>query len=257
MEIKKRSKMTLEALNRESPTILTGLGISGVITTAVLAARATPAAMHVIRHEKLRRFDESLELDDPEPLTFVEKAKLTWRLYLPAVLSGATTIACIAAANRIHLQRTAALAGLYSLTESALTEYQAKVIEMIGEMKEGKIRDEIAEAKLKRHPIEGREILLTGNGEHLFFDSLSSRYFKSDIETIRKAVNDFNAELFNDMYKPLNDFYDAIGLEGTEMGRNMGWDVQNELLNVRFSAKIASNNEPCIVLEYSVQPRFL
>jgi len=255
MELKKQSKRALEVLNRESPTILTGLGVTGVFSTTILAVRATPTAVRLIERERRARFEE--KEFDAEPITNMEKVKLTWKLYLPAALSGVTTIVCILASNRIHLQRTAALATVYAITESAFSEYQAKVVEMLGEKKEMSIRDEIAKRKLNQTPIEGQQVFITGAGEHLFLDSLSGRYFRSDIETIRHCVNNFNEEMFTDMYKTLNEFYDEIGLEQTDMGRNMGWDVENGLLEVHYSAQIATTGEPCIVLEYSIQPRFL
>jgi hypothetical protein len=59
------------------------------------------------------------------------------------------------------------------------------------------------------------------------------------------------------MYKTLNEFYSEIGLDETDMGRNMGWDVENGLLDVHYSALIATTGEPCVVLEYTIQPRFL
>ena len=59
------------------------------------------------------------------------------------------------------------------------------------------------------------------------------------------------------MFVPLNELYDMLGLEGTEMGRNAGWDVQNGKLDIQFSAKIATDGEPCIVLSYPIEPRYL
>lgn len=250
MNIKNKAIKLGHGINKESPTILTGISITGLISTAILAARAAPAAGKIIEEA-----DAKLNWD--EDLTLLEKVKLTWKLYLPAGLVGLSTITCIIGANSIHLRRNAALVGLYTFTEGALKEYQQKVIEVIGDKKDGKIRDEIAQDKLDKNPIDGYNVILTGQGQHLFYDSLSSRYFKSDIETVRKAINDFNVELFKDMYRTLNDFYDELDIEGTEMGRNMGWNVEDGTLEVRFSAKIATSGEPCVVLNYPVQPRFL
>jgi hypothetical protein len=102
--------------------------------------------------------------------------------------------------------------------------------------------------------LENKEVIVTGKGETLFYDSLSGRYFKNDMENIRKAQNDFNSELLTEMYKPLNEFYHYISLQDTELGKNLGWDTDG-LLDIHFSAKIASNGVPCIVLEYRLQPK--
>ena len=57
--------------------------------------------------------------------------------------------------------------------------------------------------------------------------------------------------------KTLNEFYDELGLEGTELGRNMGWTTDYGLLNISFSAKLTQEGQPCIVLDFKVGPRKL
>lgn len=241
MDFRTNIKVLGENINKHSPSIMTALGVIGTISTAILASRATIKAYSIL-------------VEDIEPL---DKFKQTWKLYLPAAVSGVGTIGCIIAVNQVHLERTAALTSLYSLTDIAFKEYQKKVVELVGSKKEDLLRGELSQDKLDQHPIGDREVIFTGNGDHLFFDVLSARYFRSDIETVRKIINDFNVELLTEMYKPLNDFYYELGLEATGMGNNLGWNVENGILDVKFSAKIAENSEPCIVIDYRIQPRFL
>lgn len=249
MNIKNSLKVLRRGAIRNSPTILTGLGVSGVVTTTILAVRATPKALYLIEEENACRIDYDKEL-----LRGTEIVKLTWKLYLPAILSGAATIACIISANNIHLRRNAALVGLYTLTETTLREYQDKVVEMIGKGKEEKVRGEIAQDKLNSNPVDGNTVFLTGNGETLFYDSLSGRYFKSDMEFVRKTVNDFNELLLGEMYQTLNEWYDLLGLEGVEMGKNVGWEANSGLLKLDYSAKLAKS-VPCIVIAYRQLPK--
>jgi hypothetical protein len=77
------------------------------------------------------------------------------------------------------------------------------------------------------------------------------------METVRQCQNDFNYDMLHEMYKPINEFYEALGLERIETGKDMGWNVDDGYLDIRFTAKIATNNEPCIVMEYSVYPKYL
>lgn len=245
MNIKQLVRTAGESVNKNSPTILTGIGVTGVISTTALAIKGTIAAVDVIRDAEERH----------GALFNKEKLELVWKLYLPTAASGVLTIAAIVGSNHISSKRNTALMSLYSVADSALKEYQDKVIELFGEKKEAKVRDEIAQDKLDKNPVH--DIIITSKGEHLFFDALSGRYFRSDVETVRRVQNDFNELLFNDMFVPLNEFYDMLGLEGTEMGRNTGWDVQRGKLDIHFSAKIAADGEPCIVLGYSIEPRFL
>jgi hypothetical protein len=232
-------------LARESPSLLTFFGVTGLITTVILAVKATPKALYLIEKE---------ENEVGDYLKSLEIVKLTWKCYIPSMLLGTVTIGCIIGANSINLKRNAALASIYTLTEATLREYQEKVIETVGHNKEIKMRDSIAQDKLLRDPLENKEVIVTGKGETLFYDSLSGRYFKNDMENIRKAQNDFNSELLTEMYKPLNELYHYIGLQDTELGKNLGWDTDG-LLDIHFSAKIASNGIPCIVMEYRLQPK--
>ena len=245
-----------KSFGKNAPTILAGLSVAGVISTVTLGMKAAPAGHEVLKDERWRRTKMS-EVGEIEPITLRERIELTWRIYIPTFLSAGATIGCIIAGNRIHLQRAAALASLYSITEAAFMEYQDKVIEIIGAKKEGDICDEIAQDRLNFDTVEDSNILMTGKGDHLMYDSLSGRYFRSDIETVRKVINDFNEQLLSEMFLPLNDFYDELGLEGTELGRSMGWDVEKGLLSIRFSAKIATNGDPCIVMDYAIEPKFL
>lgn len=246
-------KTILRGIERESPTILTGLGITGIATTAVLAVRATPKALYLLEEERAKRYaDESKR----EPLTKIDTIKITWKCYLPAVLVGVGTIACFIGAHSINLRRNAALAGLYTVSEAALKEYQEKVIEVIGKNKEEKIHDAIVEDRIIANPASKKEIILTGMGETLFYDSWSGRYFKSDMEKVRKAQNDLNEKLLGGatMYLPLNDLYDLLGLEDVASGNGIGWSFDYGMLDIKFNTKIADNSIPCIVLEYKVYP---
>lgn len=245
--IRQNANQIKRFIYKESPTIFTGLGITGVFTTTVLGIRATPPALYIIDRERhLQRRDK---------LTNLEIVKLTWKCYLPTAASALLTASFIIAANKINLRRNAALLSLYTLSEASLKEYQEKVIEMIGANKEEKIRGTLAQRSLEEDPIETKQVIITGKGETLFYDSLSGRYFKSDMELIRKKINDFNAELVGDIYLSLNDFYDLLNLEPIKIGEDSGWIVDHGLLSINWSAKIATNDQPCIVMNFVNGPR--
>lgn len=241
-------------IEKESPSILTGLGLGGIAATAILAVRATPKALYLLEKEGENRYrDESKRT----PITKVDTIKIVWKCYVPAVLMGVATAACFIGANSINLRRNAALAGLYSVSEAALKEYQEKVIEVIGKNKEEKIHDAIVQDKIDANPVSKAEVILTGNGETLFYDSWSGRYFKSDLEKVRKIQNDLNHDLLGgDMYLPLNSFYEELGLERIGGGNEIGWTFDCGMLDLKFTSKITDAGQPCIVLEYRIEPVF-
>jgi hypothetical protein len=264
-------------ITRNSPTILTGVAVAGLVTTTVLGIRATPKALALIDDYVWNKYET--EVEDQEEMSFAEwlgvdtdgyswrdktnylsrkeTIKLTWKTYVPTVAVGTITIACIIGANHISLRRNAALASLYGLTEAAFKEYQTKVVETIGKNKELKIRDEVSADRLKKNPPGANEVIFTGKGVVLCYDSLSGRYFKSDIEQIRRAVNELNRDLMSDMFLSVNEFYYAIGLSGIKLGDQMGWDIDKGLLEIDFSAQLSDEGEPCLVLNYSIEPRYM
>lgn len=237
-------------ISKNSPTILTGMAVAGLVTTVVFAIKATPKALEILDQEKILRKD----YDDDRPITKKDVVKLTWKTYLPTFLMGTGTIACIVFANKINLRRNAVLASLYGLSETALKEYQNKVIETIGENKERKIKDEIIGDKIKNNPPKESSIILTGKGDTLCYDVLSGRYFKSDIENIRKIENETNKRLLSNMWVSLNELYLDLGLPAIDLGRDIGWDVDN-MLEFHFTSKLTEDGKPCLVIDYAVDPR--
>lgn len=236
------------ALKKNSPTILTSLGVAGLIATTVMAVKATPKAIMLIEHEEYER---------KETLTTREIVELTWKCYLPAIGMGVITIACIIGANKINVRRNAAILSAYSISESALKEYQNKVVETIGRNKAAKIKDDIAKDKIDMHPVGGNEVIMTGKGETLCYDALSGRYFKSDIEQIRQALNKLSRDLLSEMTISVNDVYYELGLKGTKLGDTLGWHVNTSLIEPQFSSHLTETGVPCLVLDYEEDPSLL
>ena len=241
-------KTIRSGLAKHSPAILTALGITGMIGTTVLAVKATPKALDLIENKK-----EELDKDE---LTVVETVKATWKCYVPAAITCATSAACLIGASSVHTKRNAALATAYKLSESALIEYRDKVVETIGEKKEQSVRDAIAKDHVEKNPVTNNEVIITDKGYTLCYDELSGRYFYSDIEKIKKAANELNRQMLNDMYVSLNELYYELGLEGTKLGEQMGWNVDRGLIDLKFSATVSADDRPCIVLDYRVPPMY-
>jgi len=272
-------KKLIGDISSNSPVILTGIAVTGVVSTVVLAVKATPKALSLIDDEVYKQYFDSgseepfaqwlglgstIETDNLSErikvrTNFFKKGeilKLTWKCYIPTAAVGVVTIACIIGAHNVHLRRNAALASLYSLTESAFKDYQAKVVETIGKNKELKVRDDISEDKIKHNPTGEAEIFFTGKGETLCYDVMSGRYFKTDIDKIKRAEYSLNRQLMSEMFISLNEFYDELGLSHIKLGEEMGWNIDKASIEIRFSAQLTDNEEPCLVLNYEVVPRY-
>lgn len=244
------------AIVKNSPAILTGLGCAGVLTTAFFTGHATLKAYMLIKMEEESREGEYTVCS---PLSTQEVVKLTWKVFIPPVLMGATSIACIIGANSINTSRNAALAALYSLSETAFREYKEKVVEQIGTQKELRVRDAIAKDRIDKNPVGDRTIIFTGNGDVLCYDTLSDRYFRSSSEKIRQQVLDLGYRLRSEMWLDLNEFYDAVGLGPTKLGYQMGFDLdrtRNGNIEVEYSSCLTPSGEPCLSIEATVYPKY-
>ena len=236
-------------LTKHSPEILTGLGIAGMITTTVLAVKATPKAIKLVEKKK-----EELELNPEDKLTVVETVQAAWKPYIPAAITGVVSTTCLIGASSVNLRRNAALAAAYHLSETALSEYKEQVIETFGKNKEKKVRDNVDKARVERTPIDDKEVILTGDGDTLCFDYHSGRYFKTSIDKLKKIENVLNAKLLREDYLSLNDFYDELGLSFTRVGDDLGWHITKGLIEFSFSTQLV-NDTPCLVLNYNVAPQ--
>lgn len=263
--LSKAAKTVKTALADHTPEILTGIGIGGMLTTVILSVRATPTALALIEKEKERQNEALMEEAEEKGheiagqitnLKPVEVVKTCWKCYVPAVIVGGMSTACLIGANSIHTKRHTALAAAYSLSETALKEYQEKVVETIGEKKEQVVRDAIAKDKIEKDPVTGHEIVFTGKGDTLFYDVTSARYFKSDIDTVKKAVNDLNRRMRDEMYISLNEYYFEIGVDHTSIGDDLGWNIDTGYIEPQFSAQLAPDETPCVVVSHSVPPRY-
>lgn len=253
-DVLKLVKVVKSGVERKAPEILTGIGIAGMATTIVLAVKATPKAMELIEQREL----EIAERDDADirNLTAIETVKTAWKPYVPALLTGLGSTACLIGGISVSARRTAALATAYKISETALSEYKEKMIEVVGEKKAQAIKEKIDGEKLEKDPVSKREVIITEKGNTLCYDMLSGRYFKSDIEKIKKAVNEINRQLTYDFYVSLNEFYDELGLPDTKLGGELGWNLDDGLVEPSFSSQIADDGTPCIVLDYNVAPRY-
>lgn len=236
------------AARKHSPEILTGIGIAGMITATVMAVKATPKALILIEEKKNEESTNSL--------TTVDTVKAAWTCYIPAAVTGTVSIACLIGASSVNARRNAALATAYTLSESALKEYQEKVIETIGEKKEQTIRDAVAKERIEKTPVTSKEVIITEKGNTLCFDYVSGRYFKSDIETIKKSINILNRRMRDEMYISLNDFYYEVGLSPIGIGNELGWNIDKGYIEPDFSSQLADDGTPCLVVSYFVEPRY-
>lgn len=244
MNFKEVRENVISTVSEKSPEILVGIGLAGMLTSTVLAVKATPKALDILA--------EAEEYNEYGELTTVEKVKSTWKCYVPAALGYCASAACIVASATTNKKRNIVLAGAYKATESALIEYRNKVAEVVGEEKEKEIRESV----IKDRGETGKPIITClGKDEYLCYDELSGRYFKSDIDRIKKVVNDMNYKLLNDNILSLNEFYYELGLKPVDAGYTQGWDISKGMIEVSFTSALSEDDVPCLVMDFDNRPQ--
>ena len=243
-------------LQRNSPQILIGIAIAGVVTTAVMAAKATPAAVDALDEQLAewpdKHYDPAAKNFDG-PL-FIDEVKVVWKLYIPAVISGGLTVTAILLANRIQSNRIAAAVGAYSLAEAALAEYQDAVLRETDKKTFEKIRDNVAQTRLDGSEVPLETQTAQTGGSTLCYDSWTGRYFNGSVDKIQRAVNEFNHRLINDTWMTLNELYSEIGLENATSGEGVGW-TPDRLVELTNQTLLSPDNVPCYVLDFRVRPK--
>lgn len=245
------------------PEILTGIGIAGMFISLGLAIEATPRAMSNVEKEKNEQSRKQSVQDiknnkkvEPKVTKLSKKDtfKVVWKCYIPTVTTAVFSAGCIIGAQSVNAKRNAVLATAYKLSERALTDYQEKTIEVVGEEKERDIRDRVAKDKIKNSE-HTSDVIVTVAGNTPCIDSMG-REFISDPNKIKRAENIINRDMRDEMYVSLNDFYDLIGLPPTKEGDNLGWNINDGYVDIRFDCQLNDADQPCLIITYQLAPRF-
>lgn len=266
-------KTALTVMDKNSPAILSGFALAGVVGTAFFTAKAGPKAYRAIEAEKQAREEERIKASDssayaaeklaelpPVELTPWETTKLCWKFYIPAGLTMLGTGVCIISAQKINSNRLSALATALSLSETARKELEEKVSEKFGANKLERIKDDIAQDNVSRSDANCEFVYRTGHGDTLFKDEWSGRYFYSSKEYIDRVVNDLNYRLLGGEYWiSLNEWYMDLGIPPLRQGEEIGWDLHHVGMievNHRHCEWTDDGKTPCALLEYDVSPRY-
>ena len=209
----------MNGVKKHMSTMLSIFGIIGVFGTAALSVKATTKAMSILKDEN----DEKV------------KNKEIVKTYIPAVSLGLLTSGCILSANVLNKKQQATLSIALSAITSKYKNYRNSTIELFGDDADKRILDNIevssqkniSFANITQNYDSKSDILLhDSNTKKIFYDDFSERYFEARPIDVLMAEYHLNRNfaLGFDVY--LNDFYDFLGLEHTEIGNILGWDLE-------------------------------
>lgn len=230
-------------------TILSCMGVCGVFGTAYLAAKAKPKAEKLLDEAIFYKWEYY-----KEDLTRFERFLAVIPAYIPTILMGLGTTACILGANKISKEREAMLLSAYSYLNCSYNEYREKVKEIFGPEKEQEVKEAIAKDHYVAR-IVNQDDLLT------IYDEYGQRYFE-----IERAV--FNNALYNinRMYNftgemSLNDFYEFFDLEPIPGGDLMGWAALKDFecfgvawIDVVLHEMEMPDDSLCYYMKFNISP---
>lgn len=237
--MKKRNLKGRNVLQTVSPMLLSSISAIGVITTSVLAVRATPKALELIKVDSRQKHD-----GDPYAYTKAEAVKSAWKCYIPSVIVGASTIVCIFGASILNKRQQVSISSAYALLNSSYQEYKDKLKELYGDEAHQKIVDSIVKEKCNDVYLQSVGICSCSsldfedhnpNENRMFYDTFSKRYFESTVNRVIQAEYHLNRNFTLSGHLSVNDFYDFLGLENIDSGDEIGWSCSDGLYWIDFN----------------------
>ena len=244
-------------VQKHSPEILMGVGVVGVVTSTIMACKATMKLNDILEESKEKRDiikevesnpdykDQYSPEDAKKDLTinYVQTGMKIVKLYTPAVVLGGASLGCLLASNDILRKRNAALSAAYMTVDKSFKEYRNRVTERFGEEVEKEIRYGIKAEQLETTVVDedGNETTVTDTVKTMdpnlysdyarFFDA-ASPYWQNDPEynlMFLKAQQQYANDLLRAKGRLfLNDVYDMLGIEKTKAGQVVGWVYDRE-----------------------------
>lgn len=237
-------------LKKHSPEILMVTGTIGVVTSAVMACKATLKVNDILEETKQdidkingvleneEYADKYSEEDSKRDLLIVYAQtgiKLA-KLYAPSVILGTLSLGAMITSNNILRKRNVALAAAYTVLDKGFKDYRSNVIERFGEKIDKELKHNIKAKTFETVTVDenGKEkktkeevnICDEISDFARFFDE-GSRYFTKDPEYnlmfLKNQERYANDKLKAKGYLFLNDVYRMLDIPETKAGQIVGW----------------------------------
>lgn len=242
-------------IKKHSPEILIVAGVAGVVTSTVMACKATTKLSGILDEakENIDKIHEVTEhpgvlpagteytVEDSKKdlaIIYTQTGLKLIKLYAPSVALGVLSIAAIVSSNNIMRKRNVALAAAYATVDKSFKEYRGRVIDRFGKDLDRELRynikaqeveeivtDENGEEKVVKKTVEVAE-LQEHSDYARFYDDGCTGWSKSpehNLLFLKQTQAWFNRKLQEDGIVFLNDIYGYLGLPKTKQGHIVGW----------------------------------
>lgn len=291
------SKVSLQG-KKYAPEVMVVVGVVGVVASAVMACKATTKAGAIVEdtkdqmdqiHEVAETHAEEYSEDDMKKdtiIVYTQTAVKFAKLYGPAVILGAASIACILGSHHILSKRNAALAAAYATVDKGFKEYRGRVIERFGKELDNELRYNVKAKDFEETVVNeetGEETKVTNtvnvadpndySDYARFFDDGCTGWTKDSEQNLyflKCQQNYANERLQKKGYLFLNDVYEMLGIPKTKAGQIVGWiyDKKNPVgdnfvdfgiynMNREKARDFVNGYERTILLDFNVDGNIL
>lgn len=241
-------------LKKHSPEILLVAGVAGIVTSGVMACKATLKVNEVVDGAK-KQIDTIHDVsEDPNmngkyseddakkdlTIVYTQTAVKMIKLYGPSVLLATASIGCIVGSNRILNKRNVALAAAYKAVDKSFKDYRSRVVKRFGEKLDKELRynikaqevEEVTTDENGNKVVEKKTVDVADYDPNAYSpysivfddgntgwdpDPERSKYF------LIQQQNWANDRLKSQGHLFLNEVYDMLGVRRTKAGAQVGW----------------------------------
>ena len=240
-------------LKKHSPEILVVGGVIGLVTSGVMACKATTKLSAILddNKEQIELFDkvaanpemvnEEYTVEDAEKdkkIVKVQTAVKVAKLYAPAVAIGVVSIGAIFASNNIMRKRNVALGAAYATVDQAFKDYRNRVVDRFGEELDKELRYNLKTKEVKEtvEDENGKKKTVKRNIKYMdspipsefavIYDDGCAGWTKDPEDNkffLIQQQRYANERLKRRGYLSLNEVYELLGFPSTKAGQVVGW----------------------------------
>ena len=245
-------------IKKASPEIMVVAGVVGVVTSTVMACKATTKVNDILE-ETRKQVDDVHNVLDSDIITeeeynnddakkdlaiiYTQTGVKLIKLYAPSVIVGALSITGILASHKILKKRNVALTAAYATIDRSFKEYRGRVVERFGKELDRELRYNIKAQEIEEKTVDkdGNETIekktVSVVDPNMYsdyariFDNGSMGWTKDpeyNLMFLKLQQNQANDRLRAQGYLFLNDVYDMLGIPRTKAGQIVGWIYDKE-----------------------------
>jgi hypothetical protein len=241
-------------VKKHSPEILVVAGVTGLVTSAVMACKATLKVNEITDEAKqnLEKVHEAGEkgitqagevyteedVKKETAVVYIQTGVKLAKLYAPAVIVGGLSITAILAGHNMTRKRNVALAAAYTAVDKSFKEYRGRVVERFGKELDKELKYNIKSKEIEESTVneDGSESVVrkhvdvadpNGYSDYARFFDDGCKGWTKDPEFNLMFLKD-QQRYANDLLKTkghvfLNEVYDLLGIPRTKAGQVVGW----------------------------------